>query len=125
MAKILVLDDVKFISVSLRNILSSLGHTDIDICESGTKVLENFKTNGNDYELIFLSLSLPSSNEIQDSIDAVKKLKVLDEDAKIVMIKAVEEHQKVLKAVQAGAVSYIDKPIKLQAVKDILTKFNI
>lgn len=121
MSKIVILEDVKFISVSLINILNELQYKDIELFEEQNRIL-NF-IEGKDLDncdIIFLSLFLNLGNDIQSGIELIKKIKAINNTAKIVVISSNKSHQDVLKAMQAGAVDVLEKPIKLENVKKVL-----
>jgi two-component system chemotaxis response regulator CheY len=62
---------------------------------------------------------------IEDGIEAVKHIVRLDSSAKIIMVTSHGEQAKVIKAIQAGALNYLLKPIQIDKLTDALDKIGI
>lgn len=120
MANILIIDDVKFTTANLKNILESLNHQTKYTASSNFDAIEIYKTYKDEIDLIFLSLSMPQSIDFDSSSDAIKAILDFDPDAKIIMISTQEGHQTVLKSIQAGAKGYIAKPLNKTQIEESL-----
>ena len=122
MAKALIIDDVKFIYSNLKNILNDNGIDTFEYVDSSNKAITIFNNNENDIDIIFLSLNIPNSDQFEDSIAVIKKLKSLDPFLRIVIIKPLDNQQTTLKALQAGASDFIEKPLKKDQIIEVLKK---
>ncbi len=120
MAKFLIADDAKIMRLSIKNLLTTLGHKVVGEASSGYGAIEEYKRLMPD--VITLDISMPQENSIADGIIAVQKIIEFDPNAKIIMITSNGEQAKVIKAIQSGALNYMLKPLKIETLKEILDK---
>lgn len=125
MAKALIIDDVKFIYANLKNILSEIKIDSFDFISDVKRAVNIYKNNEQDVDIIFLSASIPACDEYENSIAIIKFLKSIDPYIRIVMIKSSSDQQTVLKALQAGATDFIEKPFDKEEIKRVLKKLNV
>ncbi len=87
--------------------------------ENGVKAIEKFKELNP--ELVIMDITMPE----MDGIQAVREIKSIDKDAKIVMCSAMGQQAMVIEAIQAGAKDFIVKPFQadrvIEAVKKVLS----
>ncbi len=123
MVKSLIIDDVKFISINLTNILKDLGFDNIKTINDHKDILD-ILNNGNlkDIDIIFLNLNLSISRELENSFDIIRKIKNIDQNIKIIVISENGRQQDILKAMQAGAFDYIEKPLNKEKIDKLLKK---
>lgn len=124
MVNIFIVDDVKFTCVNLSNILKDLNHKHIEILNKNEQIPDFLESSGltEDTNIIFLSLNLSISQNIQNSIELIKKIKTINSASKIIAIAENGKQQEILKAMQAGASEFIEKPLKKDKVEQILKK---
>lgn len=120
MAKILVVDDAKIMRMNIANMLKELGHSVVAEAKNGFDAIQMYK----EYipDIVTMDITMPSSNGIDDGIDAVKAIKKQFPNAKIIMITSHGEQDKVIRAIQSGASNYLLKPIKIDKLEEILVK---
>jgi two-component system chemotaxis response regulator CheY len=120
MATILVTDDAAFMRMMLSNILIKGGHHVVGQAENGQAAVEKYKDLTPD--LVMMDITMPE----MDGIQAVKEIKRIDPQAKIIMCSAMGQQAMVVDSIQAGAQDFIVKPFNeervLEAVKKILAK---
>ncbi len=116
MKKVLIVDDAAFMRGSLKMILQSNGFEVIGEAENGLEAIKKYKELQPD--LVTMDITMPE----MDGIEAVKAIKQFDDKAKIVMISAMGQENKVKDAVIAGAKSFIVKPFKQEFVIETLSK---
>lgn len=109
MAKVLVTDDAAFLRMSLKKILEADGHTVIE-AENGVQAIEQYELHKPD--LVTMDITMPD----MDGLEALKRLKALDPNAKIIMCSAMGHQDKVVTAIQNGAVDFIAKPFQGERV---------
>ena len=118
MGKILIVDDTLFMRTLLKNILFSGGHTIAGEAADGDDAIEKYRELKPD--LVTMDVVMPKMN----GIDALKGIKALDPNARVVMCTAVGQEQMVKLAIKSGARGYIVKPFQapkvLDEVKNIL-----
>lgn len=117
MAKILVCDDAMFMRQTLIRILESAGHTVIGQAEDGRDCINKYCALKP--EIVLMDISMP---EI-DGIGATKQIVELDPNAKIIMVSAMGNIQKVVEAIDAGAKDFVVKPFDPEKIKECIKKY--
>lgn len=117
MAKILIIDDNLIMRRNLRIMLEKIGHKVVGELEDGRQVVNKYKECERP-DIVTMDITMP----IIDGIEALKNLKASYPMAKVVMISAVGQKSKVLKAMHLGAEHYIIKPIREDKLEEIITK---
>ena len=120
MAKgILIVDDASFMRMMIKDILTKNGFEVIGEAENGIKAVDKYKELGP--ELVIMDITMPE----MDGIQAVKEIRNVNPDAKIVMCSAMGQQSMVIEAIQAGAKDFIVKPFQtdrvIEAVKKVLS----
>ncbi len=116
MASVLVTDDAAFMRMQLKDILTKLGHIVVGEAENGKDAIEKFKELTP--ELITMDITMPEMN----GVDAVKEIKKINSDVKIIMCSAMGQQGMVLDAIQAGANDFIVKPFTRERIQEALEK---
>ena len=116
--RILIVDDAAFMRMMIKDILSKNGYEVVGEAENGARALEKYKETLPD--LVIMDITMPEV----DGIQAVKNIKSIDGNAKIIMCSAMGQQAMVVDAIQAGARDFIVKPFKpdrvIEAVKKVL-----
>lgn len=116
MARILVVDDAKFMRMMIKDAVEKAGHTVVDEAENGAKAVEKYREIKPD--LVTMDITMPD----MDGIEAVKQIKAIDPNAKIIMCSAMGQQTMVMDAIKAGAINFIVKPFQAQTVIDTVNK---
>ncbi len=119
MAKgILVVDDAAFMRMMIKDVLTKNGYDVLGEAENGQKGIDKFKELNPD--LVIMDITMPEV----DGIQAVKEIKKIDSNAKIIMCSAMGQQAMVIDAIQAGAKDFIVKPFQadrvIEAVKKVI-----
>lgn len=114
MSKVLIVDDAKFMRVTLSNLLSNNGFTVVGMAENGQDALEKYKELHPD--IVTLDITMP----IMDGLEALKNIMEYDSEAKVVMCSAMGQQKLVVEAIELGAKDFIVKPFDEQRVIDTL-----
>lgn len=116
---ILIVDDASFMRMMIKDILTKNGFDIVGEAENGVKAVEKYKELTP--ELVIMDITMPE----MDGIQAVKEIKKLNSEAKIVMCSAMGQQAMVIEAIQAGAKDFIVKPFQadrvVEAVKKVLS----
>jgi len=123
MAKVLIVEDVKMMSFTIKKFLEELGHEVIGQVENGFDAVELYKDIQPD--LVTMDITMPGKNGIHDGIEALNEIKKFNENANIIMLTSHGENKLVMKAISNGAKGYILKPITKEKVKEALSKINL
>src|SRR5699024_1474160 len=116
MATILVTDDAAFMRMQLKDNLTKLGHNVIGEAENGKEAVE--KCQELEPELVTMDITMPE----MDGVEAVKEIKKINPDVKIIMCSAMGQQSMVLDAIKAGAADFIVKPFNAERIKEALDK---
>lgn len=106
MAKILIVDDSKTSRKILRGILEGAGHSVIGEGSNGEEGFLKYKELHPD--VVTLDITMPT----MDGIEALQLLKKEDENAKVIMITALGQKEKMIQAIKFGASEFITKPFE-------------
>jgi two-component system chemotaxis response regulator CheY len=116
--KILIVDDAAFMRMMLKNILSQNGYEIAGEASNGVEAVALYKELKPD--LVTMDITMPE----MDGITAVKEIKKIDPEAKIIMCSAMGQQAMVIESIQAGAKDFIVKPFQpdrvLEAVRKVL-----
>lgn len=113
---ILVVDDASFMRMMIKDILTKNGFEVLGEAENGLKAVEKYKELNP--ELVIMDITMPE----MDGIQAVKEIKKINGDAKIVMCSAMGQQAMVIEAIQAGAKDFIVKPFQADRVVEAVKK---
>ncbi|HEX3029301.1 MAG TPA: response regulator [Clostridia bacterium] len=116
--KILIVDDAAFMRMMIKDILSKNGYEVAGEAENGARAIEKYKELIPD--LVIMDITMPEV----DGIQAVKEIKKVNGDAKIIMCSAMGQQAMVIESIQAGARDFIVKPFQadrvIEAVKKVI-----
>lgn len=116
MARIMVVDDAAFMRMMLKDILSKGGYEVVGEAENGLRAVERYKDLTPD--LVLMDITMPEL----DGIGAVKRIKEVDANAKIIMCSAMGQQAMVLESIQAGARDFIVKPFQADRILEAVGK---
>jgi two-component system chemotaxis response regulator CheY len=114
--RVLVVDDAAFMRMMVRDILSKNGYEVVGEAENGMKAVEKYSELHPD--LTTMDITMPE----MDGISAVKAIKKIDPNAKIIMCSAMGQQAMVIEAIQAGARDFIVKPFQADRVLEAVRK---
>ena len=116
MARILIVDDAAFMRVSIRNILLKNGFEVAGEAENGTIAVQKYAELQPD--AVTMDITMPEMT----GLDALKEIRKLDPNAKVIMVSALGQEAMVRDAVMAGAKGFIVKPYKEDTIVATLNK---
>ncbi|MCQ6276295.1 response regulator [Bacillus sp. V3B] len=119
MARILIVDDAKFMRMTLSNILNKVGHEVIGEGENGKEAIRLYRELQPD--LVTLDITMPEMS----GLEAVREIKKEFPSAKVIMCSAMGQQKMVVEAIEAGAKDFIVKPFDEARVVDAINRiFN-
>lgn len=117
--KILISDDSLLLRKKLREELEKLSCQVVE-AKDGEEVIElynRFRPDG-----VFMDIVMPKAN----GIDALKKIKEIDQEARVIMLSSTGTAANLLEALKLGAIDFIQKPYNssqiVKAVNDMIRK---
>lgn len=114
--KVLIVDDAAFMRMMLKDILTKNGYEVVGEAENGAKAVEKYKEVTPD--LVTMDITMPE----MDGISALKNIRSIDSNAKVVMCSAMGQQAMVIEAIQAGARDFIVKPFQADRVIEAVKK---
>ena len=116
MYKIMVVDDAGFMRKMVQTHLTKAGYSDFVEGEDGQKAVELYKELKPD--LVIMDITMPN----MDGIEALRHIKAVDADAKVVMCSAMGQEAMVMEAIKLGALDFIVKPFKADRIIQTVNK---
>jgi two-component system chemotaxis response regulator CheY len=114
--RILVVDDASFMRMMIKDILSKNGYLVVGEAENGMLAIERFMELRPD--LVTMDITMPEL----DGITAVREIRKIDPQAKIIMCSAMGQQAMVIDAIQAGARDFVVKPFQAERVLEAIGK---
>ena len=99
-----IVDDSKMIRKLLRNILEAEGYCVVAEASNGLEAIDAYKKYHPD--ILSLDVTMPQ----MDGIEALEKIMEYDSHARVIMVTAAGQQQKVISALKLGAEKFIMKP---------------
>ena len=113
---VLVCDDAIFMRTMISDILSGAGYEVVGEAETGVQAIERYRNLRPD--LVTMDIVMPNVN----GIEALKKIRELDPNARVIMCTAVGQENMVRAAIMSGAKGYIVKPFQAPKVLEEVQK---
>ncbi|MGB9154561.1 MAG: response regulator [Alphaproteobacteria bacterium] len=116
--KFLVVDDHSFLQRMVEATLKALGASHVDMAangKDGLAIIQKAADAGTAYHTVFLDWSMPGEVNGYDLLVACRADKKHDDTA-IVMLSAESGDTNIVKALNAGATTYIVKPVKPEMI---------
>ena len=115
-ARILIVDDAKFMRITLTTILTKANHVVVGEGENGKEAVRLFREL--DPDIVTMDITMPEMS----GLDAVKEIRKEFPDAKIIMCSAMGQQKMVVEAIEAGAKDFIVKPFDENRVVDAINR---
>jgi two-component system chemotaxis response regulator CheY len=116
--RILIVDDAPIIRLMIRDIIQGYGYEVVGECGNGQEGVEKYKELTPD--LVTMDIIMPEKS----GIEALQEILEYDENAKVIMVTAIDQREALIKAIRIGATDYIVKPFEndrvISAVKKAL-----
>ncbi|MCM1193821.1 MAG: response regulator [Butyrivibrio sp.] len=117
--RILIVDDALFMRGVLRNMLEQNGYEVVGEARNGVEAIEKYKELKPD--LVTMDITMPDMT----GLVAIKKIKEVDSNAKVIMCSAMGQNAMVMQALKSGALDFIVKPFKASAVLEALRRCQV
>ena len=116
MARVLIVDDAAFMRMMLKDILEKNGYEIAGKAGNGQIAVEMY--NREKPDVVTMDITMPE----MDGIQAVKEIRKVDPNAKIIMCSAMGQQSMVMDAIKAGAKDFIVKPFQADRVLEAIKK---
>jgi two-component system, chemotaxis family, chemotaxis protein CheY len=112
---VMVVDDSMIMAQKLSAMLTELGHRVVRVCKDGAQAVHDYPEVKPD--LVTMDITMPG----MDGVDAMEAIMSGHPDARIIMVTSHGQEQMVIRALHAGALGYVLKPVakdRLSAMAD-------
>ena len=116
MSRILVVDDSRTSRKILRTILEDAGHEVIGEAMDGQDGVNKFKELRPD--LVTLDITML----VMDGLEALKCIREVDGNAKVIMVTAAGQQNKMIDAIKLGASEFVTKPFEPEEIIKMVNK---
>lgn len=116
MKRVLIVDDAAFIRLSLKAMLEKYNFEVVGEASNGVEAIKQYNTLRPD--IVTMDITMPD----MDGLEAMKIIRSIDENAKVIMLSAMGQKTIVLKAITEGAAGFIVKPFNEAHVIETLSK---
>ena len=116
MAKILIVDDSRTSRKILRTILEGAGHEVLGEAVEGVDGVNKFRELSP--EITTLDITMPN----MDGLEALKEIKKINANAKIIMVTAAGQQSKMVEAIKSGASEFVTKPFEADEITGLIAK---
>ncbi len=110
MSKIMLVDDAAFMRMMVKKALTANGYSNFVEAQDGTEAVQKYEEEKPD--IVIMDITMPN----MDGLQALKKIRELDPNAKVVMCTAMGQESMVVDAIKSGARDFIVKPFDEQRV---------
>ena len=117
--RVLIVDDAVFMRMKLKDILEKNGYEVVAEAQNGIEAIEKYKAENPD--LVTMDITMPEL----DGVAALKEIKKINPNAKVIMCSAMGQQSMVMDAIQAGAIDFIVKPFETDRVIKSLDKASL
>jgi len=113
---VLIVDDLAFIKIVLRDILEKAGFRVVGEASNGEQAIAMYQDKKPD--AVLMDITMPG----MDGLTALKKIREIDTAARVIICSALGQQQLIVQAIQLGATDFIVKPFQPQRVVSSLKK---
>jgi two-component system chemotaxis response regulator CheY len=116
MPNVLVVDDSRFMRMSIRNMLVKQGYEVIGEAEEDIEAIEKYKELKPD--VVTMDIIMPA----ESGLNAVKHICDYDSDARIIMVSAMGQDSIIEEAISLGARGFVIKPVSSDRLVEAINK---
>jgi len=113
--RIMIVDDEVSILSLLEDFFTRIGHNVLTF-DSPKAALQSFAENP--FPIVITDLNMPEMH----GLELIRQMKKVTTDIKIVVLTGYGQKDEVIEALRLGVTDFIDKPVKLKAIKDAVEK---
>ena len=114
--KVLIVDDLAFIKLIIRDILEKRGLEVAGEASNGLEAVEMYIKLKPD--VVLMDITMPR----MDGIQSLSKIMSLDPNAKVIMCSALGQQKLIIQAIKLGAKDFIVKPFKAERIIGAIKK---
>ncbi len=112
--RLLIVDDVLFMRLKLRNTVEQFGYQVVGEAADGKEAIEKYQYLRPD--AVLLDITMPE----MDGVDCLQYIKKMDPKAKVIMVSAMGQGEFIKQCFKYGAEYFIRKPFDDEKIKKVL-----
>ena len=116
MSRILIVDDSRTSRKILRSIVEDAGHDVVGEAMDGQDGVNKYKEMRPD--LVTLDITMP----VMDGLEALKCIREVNAEAKVIMVTAAGQQNKMIDAIKLGATEFVTKPFEPDEIVKMVNK---
>lgn len=113
---VLIVDDLAFIKIVLRDILEKSGFRVVGEASNGEEAIALYQDKRPD--VVLMDITMPG----MDGLTALRRIREIDAEARVIICSALGQQRLIVQAIQLGAKDFIVKPFQPQRVVSALKK---
>jgi two-component system, chemotaxis family, chemotaxis protein CheY len=113
---VLIVDDLAFIKIVLRDIVEKAGFRVVGEASNGEQAITMYQDTRPD--VVLMDITMPG----MDGLTALGKIREVDPAARVIICSALGQQRLIVQAIQLGAKDFIVKPFQPQRVVSALKK---
>jgi len=113
---ILIADDLSFMRMIQKDILTERGYNVIGEASDGREAVEKFRSLRP--HLVLLDITMPNMN----GLEAMRRIFAIDPNAKVIMCSALGQQNLIVEAIKAGVKDFVVKPFKPERILSAIEK---
>jgi two-component system chemotaxis response regulator CheY len=114
MARVMIVDDAKFIRMVIKDILLKHGHEVVAEADDGEDAIQTYLKVKPD--IVLMDIIMPD----MDGKKALQKLLIMDPEAKVVMCSSLGQQALITESMKLGAMGFIVKPFEPDGMLDVI-----
>ncbi len=115
-AKILIADDLSFMRMIQKEILTERGYTIVGEAADGIEAVTKYQSLNPD--LVLLDITMPNMS----GLEAMRKIFAINPRARVIMCSALGQQNLIVEAIRAGVKDFIVKPFKPERILSAFDK---
>ncbi|RMG23660.1 MAG: response regulator [Methanobacteriota archaeon] len=116
MARIMVVDDARFMLMVIEKLLRKMGHDVVYRAVNGEDAINIYAEHMHEIDLVTLDVVMPK----MDGLQVLKRILTLNPSAKVVMVTSISSPHIVQPALRAGAKDFVTKPFRLSQLAQVI-----
>lgn len=114
--RLLIVDDAVIMRMRIREIAREAGWTVVGEAANGQEAIARFRELTPD--LVTLDIVMP----VKDGVTALREIRQEHPGARIIMVSAVDQREKLMECIRLGALDFVVKPFNKASLTDVLSR---
>ncbi len=114
--RLMIVDDALIMRMRIKEIALESGWVVVAEAINGVDAVEKFQSEKPN--LVTLDIVMP----IQDGVETLRQLRIIDSRAKVCMVSAVNQKEKLAECIRLGAIDFVVKPFDQERLRDLFQK---